>query len=490
MKHKIARTGFVIIFAAALVASMASPAQAEGRHQCSLTAGNVLNGEAASSLNGSVAAETFSGTYAVNPDCKQSRYALIGFGTFGGNLSYAAGINNKGWVVGDANLAGDANEHSALWLKGGMTDLGTLGGPNSSIGFIGAHPNDSGLITGNAQTSTIDPLGEYWGVNFGCTVNGVTCQGWQYLFRGFSWKNGVITELPTLGGNNNGTLGRANERGEIGGTSETSDPDPNCIAPQVLDWVPVVWEPNDEIRTLPLFPGDSVGVAGSINDKGQAVGGTGPCATPGTTGLPFAHAVLWQNGTVMNLGSLGGVMNNFAASINNRGQVVGLSDLPGDATSHAFIWEKGVMTDLGTLPGDFLSVANEINNHGQVVGQSCDVNFNCRGFLWQGGTMTDLNTLIPPNSLLYLYAAASINDRGEIVGGSVNPSTGYAPAFLAIPCDERHAHVEDCRDQDGTTAIASETGGRVKVTLPENLREQLRRRIGFGTHYAGPLKNR
>jgi probable HAF family extracellular repeat protein len=417
----------------------------------------------------------------------QSRYDLIAFGTFGGSASTAAGINNNGWVVGDSNLAGDANEHAAIWMNGVMTDLGTLGGPNSSIGFIGAHPNDSGLITGNAQTSTIDPLGEYWGVNFGCTLNGVTCQGWQYLFRGFSWKHGVIMELPTLGGNNTGTAGRANERGEIGGTSETSNPDPSCIAPQVLDWVPVVWEPNDEIRTLPLFPGDSVGAAGSINDKGQAVGGTGPCATPGTA-PPFAHAVLWQNGTVMNLGSLGGVMNNFAASINNRGQVVGLSDLPGDATSHAFIWEKGVMTDLGTLAGDFLSVAMEINNHGQVVGQSCDVNFNCRGFLWQGGTMVDLNTLIPPNSTLYLYQASSINDRGEIVGGSVNPSTGYAPAFLAIPCDKGHADVEDCRDQDGTTAIASETGGRVKVTLPENLREQLRRRIGFGTHYAGPLK--
>jgi len=34
--------------------------------------GNLLNGVAASSLNGSVASETFSGTYTVNPDCSGS----------------------------------------------------------------------------------------------------------------------------------------------------------------------------------------------------------------------------------------------------------------------------------------------------------------------------------------------------------------------------------------------------------------------------------
>jgi hypothetical protein len=35
---------------------------------------------------------------------------------------------------------------------------------------------------------------------------------------------------------------------------------------------------------------------------------------------------------VTDLGSFRGVMNNFAFPINNRGQVVGESDLPGDAT--------------------------------------------------------------------------------------------------------------------------------------------------------------
>jgi hypothetical protein len=100
MKRTIARTGLVIMFAAAVVASMAAPAQADDHHhQCSLagaagnwgftdsgtvvgvgprtavgiltldSAGNVLNGKATSSLYGSIADETFSGNYTVNPDC-------------------------------------------------------------------------------------------------------------------------------------------------------------------------------------------------------------------------------------------------------------------------------------------------------------------------------------------------------------------------------------------------------------------------------------
>src|SRR6266566_2946406 len=84
-----------------------------------------------------------------------------------------------------------------------------------------------------------------------------------------------------------------------------------------------------------------------------------------------------------------------AGEINNRGQVVGQSDLPGDTTHHAFLWQNGVMTDLGTLPGIPGSLANGINNKGQVVGFSDDFSGNTVALLWQNGVMTDLNTLIP-----------------------------------------------------------------------------------------------
>jgi probable HAF family extracellular repeat protein len=73
--------------------------------------------------------------------------------------------------------------------------------------------------------------------------------------------------------------------------------------------------------------------------------------------------VLWQNGTPTDLGNLGGMFFNIAFDINNQGQVIGQSDLPGDTTHHAFLrTEDDNMQDLGTLPGDVVSLANAINN--------------------------------------------------------------------------------------------------------------------------------
>ena len=125
-----------------------------------------------------------------------------------------------------------------------------------------------------------------------------------------------------------------------------------------------------------------IGVAAAVNDSSQVVGGSGMCGSgPGIGGIAV-HGLLWQNGSVTDLGNLGGAINNIAYAINESGQIIGASDFPCDSTGHAFRWEKSVMTDLGTLPGDFLSVAFAINDRGQVVGQSCDVNFNCRAFVW------------------------------------------------------------------------------------------------------------
>jgi probable HAF family extracellular repeat protein len=408
---------------------------------------------------------------------KPTHYTVIKLGNpLGGTASAAQGINNRGWVDGDSSLTGDATEHAVLWRNGKVTDLGTLGGLNSSGGPV----NDAGVIAGWAQTSTVDPLGENWGLEFGCTPSGGSCQGYKNLVLGFLWKNDVMTALPTLGGNNSLTsfTQGANSRGQVVGLAENATQDPTCMAPQVFDWEAVIWGPRvGEIHELRPYPGDSVGAAWGINDNGEAVGGSGICALPSTADI--VHAVLWQEGSLTDLGSLGGVTNNFAFAINNRGQIVGQSDLPGDATWHAFLWTKeNRMQDLGTLPGDFSSVAYGINNKGQVVLDSCDVNFNCRVALWQEGVMTDLNTLTPLGSL-YLVSPFAINDRGEIAGLGCVISNGACSsgqlALLAIPCDD-----------EGECEAGSSPSQ--KIILPDNVRQQLRQRQGFGRFGAGLMR--
>lgn len=422
------------------------------------------------------------------------------------SVSNGAGVNDRGWIVGDANYPGawtgggtsyppNTTEHATLWRGGQITDLATLGGPNSSIGFV-ARPSNTGLISGNAQNEQADPDGENWGVNFSCTATGAPCEGVQYEARGFAWKDGVIRPLPTLGGDNALAFGGANDAGQIVGMAETAHPDPTCqqsqffdsttgqqiTLNQVLDWRPVVWGPGyGEPHQLPLFPGDRVGTASAINDQGQVVGGSGICLAPSFGAVE--HALLWQNGRMINLGSLGGTYDNLATAINDRGQVVGWSDLPGDTpssgTTHSFLWQNGVMTDLGTLPGDTSTFAFGINNAGQVVGQSCDQNGNCHAFLWQNGTMTDLNTiahLTTPGSF-ELAQAEGINSQGQIVGQAIDNNTGNTLGFAAVPCGSSQAADASCNN-GGQNAI---TATRAKAARPDIGPRSLDRRMEFAS---------
>ncbi len=273
---------------------------------------------------------------------KQRHYSITVLGTLGGIFGEAWGVNNGGSMAGHSTLPGDQTYHAFFWQKGVITDLGTLGGPNSNNS--GSSPlNGRGAVSGFSDTPTPDPNGEDF-----CGF------GTQLICLPFVWQKGVITALPTLGGSN-ASGGGINNRGQIVGVSETPNSDP--CSPFALQVEAVMWE-NGTVQELPPLAGDADGTAQAINDNEQAVGFTG-CVTGDV------HAVRWQHGTPIDLGNLGGVTGNFAFDINNRGQVVGQSDLPGDTTHHAFLWTKDDgMRDLGTLPGIPGSIANGINNKG------------------------------------------------------------------------------------------------------------------------------
>jgi probable HAF family extracellular repeat protein len=406
---------------------------------------------------------------------KQTHYTVTNLGSLGGtNCCHVITNNNRGWVDGTSNLAGDRSFHPFLWREGKMQDLGTLGGPNAATGQM----NDRGDVTvGGADTGIPDPLGEDF-CSFGTYQ---TCLS-------FVWHNGKKTLIPTLGGNNN-DVSSIHDNGQVlVAYGETAIPDPTCTAPQVLGFQGYFWDPDTGgIQRLPPLAGYSASAAVDWNDHGQAVGASGPCSIL-TTGGPL-EATLWQDGHPIYLGTLGGTTNNFAFGINNRGHVVGQSDLVGDNTYHAFLWTKADgMRDLGTLPGDVYSTTGNINDEGQVPGQSCDANNNCRATIWQEGVMTDLNTLISPGSPLFLVNSWWINARGEIAGAAFDQSSGATVPFLALPCDEQHADNTGCADDaQGTTAALSQASERPKAILPENLRGMLRQRLGFAAFRSAPV---
>jgi probable HAF family extracellular repeat protein len=356
-----------------------------------------------------------------------THYDVVYLGTLGGSRNRPSGINNDGAVAGFVNRPGNATRVAAYWHDGVLDTLGTLGGPNSVVQWPGL--SNSGPIAGFAETAEDDTLHEEWSCTaFLPSVTGKIC-------RGFFWENGVMTALPTLGGNQ-GFATSVNNRGQVVGWAETPVIDPTCNAPQVLQFRAVMWESRKgTMQQLPPLSGDSTSAATAINAKGQVVGISGDCDI--AVGQRSArHSVIWNNGVPTDIGDLGGDFWHTPMDINEHGDVVGFSNPPYvvgiDFNPLAFLWTKeGGIKSLGKLAGDTSSQALGINNWGQIVGVSSgDLN---RAFLYENGVMKDLNDLVGPAFPDLLIVAQHINDDGVIVGRAVLHGTSTQVPFVARP---------------------------------------------------------
>jgi probable HAF family extracellular repeat protein len=391
----------------------------------------------------------------------QASYKVTDLGTNNSNdnFSMAMGLNNHGWAE---NMDGFVNPpennlfttvargRAVINVDGLNINLGTLGKPDGNSWINWGGINERGEAVGMSETAVPDPDGEDV-CGFGTKL---TCSP-------FLWRNGHMSALPTVGGNN-GQASAINNRGQVAGYAETSVVDSGC--PPYKTTLGVLWN-KGKAQPLPTVGSDPDGIAFGINNRGQAVGYSGTC----TTAL---HAVMWENGTAVVLPDLGFPRSNIAFAINNRGQIAGKVRTADGTTFVAALWQPdGTLTNLGILPGDFAAFATGINNRGQVVGNNFDSSFNwSHGFIWQNGVMTDLNTLIPADSNLFIISASNINDHGQISGMATvvsGPHMGDIHAYLATPVDE-----------DLGKSVADVVRTHPKITLPANAGKQLSPRSG------------
>ena len=145
------------------------------------------------------------------------------------------------------------------------------------------------------------------------------------------------------------------------------------------------------------------------------------------TGTVNGRAVVFEDGAVRDLGTLGGNASS-ARGLNDRGEIVGMSS-DANAQPHAFLYDGAMRA----LPAPGYSGAVAINNGGQVVG-SAEGSY---GYLIEGDTCTRLDTLpaVAAKGWRKLEPKA-INDRGWIAGTATTASGDFR-AFLLVPAEGR-----------------------------------------------------
>ena len=245
--------------------------------------------------------------------------------------------------------------------------------------------------------------------------------------------NGFNIDLGTLGGKNSWTnYGGINDRGEAVGLAETSVPDPDgedmCGFGTKLTCRPFLWR-HGHMTALPTLGGNN-GQASAINNREQIVGisettvpDSGcPASKPGRIISP----VLWEKGEARPLPTLVGDQDGFVQGINDRGQAVGSSGTCTNISIHAVLWENDTAIPLKDL-GQAGNAAYAINDHGQTVGYVSSADgTTIVASIWQNGGVTSI-PILPGDSAAF---ATGINNRGQVVGSTFN-STGWSHGFIS-----------------------------------------------------------
>lgn len=315
-----------------------------------------------------------------------SGYIVTDLGSLSGtNSTKVAGINGSGDIVGTSAT------HAFLWSNGVMTDLGTLGGSVSMAYSI----NDSGVVVGQASTAS----GE---------------------MHAFVWQNGVMKDL-----------GVAGETSEARGINSRGDIVGVAYAKNVRGGA-VLWSGGQRRFIGDLGPSGSGSTAISINYKGEIAG----VSSGFSTNQGVVRGVVWLNGTISDLGALGG-LHSTANAINGQALVVGWAEIANDSTA-AFQWQNGKMSQLASLAGSVASAGNgtqatAVNDSGEVVGSCVTSAGDAHAVIWNNGQIADLNALIPQRGLT-LTRATGVNRSGQIVAEQQNNLDGPTiRSFLLTP---------------------------------------------------------
>jgi probable HAF family extracellular repeat protein len=308
-------------------------------------------------------------------------YAVRDIGTLGGDVTRPAQVNDRGMITGESTRHPGDKQGVAFfqWKKKfvglpqetpGIASHGT--GVNASGAVAGweGPPSGGGLrpfLWTQAGKLVLADSGDAMAINDDGVVTGTALlSGWH----AFSWRDGTMTDLGTVGGFSASSGAAVNRQGDIAG------------------WV-----------------GES-----SVD----------------------SHAMVVLDGTMIDLGTFGGAAAQ-ATGINAGRVVCGNFQTHSTAPDAAFVWHDGAVQLIQGPDKTGLLEAAAISDAGVVVGTMRTQHVR-HAFAWRDGVLTDLNDALAPGSEGWtLEEATSINGRGEIVGrGTLD---GRTRAFLLTPAN-------------------------------------------------------
>jgi probable HAF family extracellular repeat protein len=281
---------------------------------------------------------------------------------------------------------------------------------SQSPGLVILHGKETMSIEGDKDFSLVYPVD----INDQLTVVGLLQKPQDLRFtKAFKWSDQHLQILDSLGGPYS-LAAAVNAAGEVVGSAQTTAGKRHAV----------LWQANQP-RDLGLLAQGDYSSARDLNDKSDIVGD----ANVVPNGQP--QAFLWRAGKMHELPRIPGGTYCTAQAINNAGVITGSCDLA-NGSRHGVVWRNGSITDLGTLGDeDAPSTALDINAQVQVVGTSEATSDHLRAFLWEKGKIINLNQLISKQSGWLLLVASRINDKGEILGRGYYH--GSIHAFLLEP---------------------------------------------------------